>query len=53
MSPDWDVVAFGGTAAGAGVGTGFPEAPQDSVNYGRMNAAWNPVQPLALDGGLF
>src|SRR6516165_5229230 len=52
-SPDWDVVAFGGAAAGAGSGTGFPEAPQDGATYGRMNAAWNPVQPLALDGGAF
>jgi hypothetical protein len=53
MSPDWDVLAFGGTAAGPGGGGGIGEAPQDSVNYGRMNAAWNPVQPLALDGGAF
>jgi hypothetical protein len=46
-SPDWDVVAYGGSAAGGGGGAGLPEAPQDGQTYGRLNAAWATVLPLA------
>ena len=46
MSPDWDVVAFGGSAAGGGAG-GLEEAPSDGTTYGRLNAAWTNVLPLA------
>jgi hypothetical protein len=56
-SPDWDVVAFGGAAAGAGgAGGGIAEAPQDGTTYGRMNTAWNPALAKdsdTLDGGSF
>ena len=54
-SPDWDVVAFGGAAAGGGTG-GIGEAPQDGFTYGRMNAGWNPALAKdsdTLDGGAF
>jgi hypothetical protein len=44
-SPDWDVVAYGGEAAGGG--GGISEAPQDGFSYGRLNAAWAQVAPLA------
>jgi hypothetical protein len=43
-SPDWDVVAFGGAAAGGGAGVA--EAPLDGTTYGRLNAQWTPVLPL-------
>jgi len=57
MSPDWDVVAFGGAAAGAGgSGGGIAEAPSDGTTYGRMNGVWNPAIAQdgdVIDGGAF
>jgi hypothetical protein len=41
-SADWDIVAFGGAAAGGG---GIGEAPTDGQQYGRQNAAWTVVPP--------
>jgi hypothetical protein len=42
-SPDWDVVAYGGAAAGGG---GMEDAPLDGQTYGRQSALWAPVLPL-------
>jgi hypothetical protein len=44
MSPDWDVLAFGGSAGGGGAG-GVEEAPLDGQTYGRQNAAWAVIAP--------
>jgi hypothetical protein len=41
-SPDWEIVAYGGTASGGGM-LGVPEAPTDGQLYGRENAAWSVV----------
>jgi hypothetical protein len=42
-SPDWYVVAFGGSAVpGEGAG-GLADAPSDGNLYGRLNAAWSVV----------
>jgi hypothetical protein len=53
MSPDWDVLAFGGSAAGAGAGGGIAEAPTDGFLYGRINSAWSQAAATPLDGGSF
>jgi hypothetical protein len=43
-SPDWYVVAFGGSAVpGEGAGGGIADAPSDGNLYGRLNAAWSLV----------
>jgi hypothetical protein len=42
---DWDVLAYGGAAAGGG--SGVSEAPLDGTTYGRLNAQWNAVLPLS------
>jgi hypothetical protein len=44
-SPDWDVLAYGGSATGGG--GGITDPPVDGITYGRHNAAWNPVLPIA------
>ena len=46
-SSNWDVVAFGGSAAVGGGGGGIADAPSDGNWYGRQNAAWSQVVPLA------
>jgi len=55
-SPDWDVVAHSGGAAGASEGGGIEEAPADDLTYGRMNATWNRAVAAdndIMDGGNF
>jgi hypothetical protein len=43
-SPDWDIVAFGGSAApSTGAGGGITDAPSDGNQYARQNAAWTAV----------
>jgi hypothetical protein len=42
-SPDWDVVAYGGAAAGGG---GLEDAPLDGQTYGRQSGAWAAVVPM-------
>jgi hypothetical protein len=37
----------GWTAPTGGSGGGIPEAPSDGSYYGRQNAAWQPVAPIA------
>src|SRR5262245_58957980 len=44
------------SASGGSGGGGIPEAPTDSVAYGRENLSWVPVLALSndtLDGGNF
>ena len=45
-SPDWDIVAFGGSATGSG--GGVSEAPTDGQTYGRQGSTtgWQPVLTL-------
>jgi len=45
-----------GVDGGGGTGGGIPEAPQDSLMYGRINATWDRALALTndiLDGGNF
>ena len=44
VSPDWDIVAFGGSAApSTGPGGGIPDAPSDGNQYGRQNSTWTVI----------
>jgi hypothetical protein len=52
----WDGTKWGIAAASGGSGGGIPEAPANSVAYGRENTTWVPVLALSgdiLDGGNF
>ena len=49
-SPDWDVVAFGGTVSGV-ANAGLPEAPTDGATYGRQGSAKTWLSVLPITGG--